>query len=294
MWVNDQDELLEMVPSRREAARKVGLRASGALPIRFGQEVIGVMELFSDQAHPSNKDFSDLMDDVSAQIGKVLERERMSAQMADLVWREQQGLLHTLHDSLGQTLTGLGMLSAGLSQRLAHADAAAADTAQQIAHQTQHAIEQVRQLAKGMFPVEVDADGLMSALRQLAVTTQSLHQVDVHVEGSMPASLRDGAAATQMYRIAQEAVTNAVKHAQARTITIHINSEAGLTTLRVIDDGVGIQNTEHKHDGVGLGIMKHRAASIGGNLTIAPGPDVGTVVTCTVRGVARLIAPYRG
>jgi two-component system CheB/CheR fusion protein len=293
-WFNDRDRLLQAVPMRAEAARQVGLKAGVALPIRFGQELIAVLELFSDQDHAASEDLSNLMDDVSAQIGKVLERERTSAQMADLVWREQQGLLHTLHDSLGQTLTGLGMLSAGLSQRLTGTDAAEAETAQQIAHQAQQALEQVRQLSKGLFPIDVDADGLLPALHELAATSESLHKIPVRVEGSVPASLRDGTAATQLYRIAQEAITNAIKHAQAHTITIHLDVEAGVMTLRVTDDGVGIQNTVHKHDGVGLGIMKYRATSIGGSLTVAPGADRGTVVTCTVRGMPHMTAPYIG
>jgi signal transduction histidine kinase len=92
------------------------------------------------------------MKSVSDQIGRVLERERATARMADLVWREQQSLLHTLHDSLGQTLTGLGMLSAGLSQRLTAADADTAGTAGEIARQAQLALDQVRQLAKKLFP----------------------------------------------------------------------------------------------------------------------------------------------
>lgn len=294
LWVNDHDELLRVLPIRREQARQAGLKAAAALPIRFGQEVIAVLELFSDREHAPGEVLSDLMNDVGVQIGKVLERERTSARMADLLWREQQGLLYTLHDSLGQTLTGLGMLSSGLSQRLSGSDAAAADTAQQIARQAQQALDQVRQLARGLFPIEVDAKDLVSALQQLAATTQSLHNLRVHVEGTPPASLRDGAVATELYRIAQEAVTNAVKHAKARTITIHIHGEPGLTLLRIIDDGLGIQNTVHKHDGVGLGIMKYRATSIGGNLTVAPGADAGTVVTCTVRGVPHLTTPYKG
>ena len=83
-----------------------------------------------------------------------MERERSTARMADLVRREQQGLLHTLHDSLGQTLTGLGMLSTGLAQRLQGADAGAEASAQEIARQAQDALEQVRQLARNLFPIE--------------------------------------------------------------------------------------------------------------------------------------------
>jgi signal transduction histidine kinase len=86
-----------------------------------------------------------------------------------------------------------------------------------------------------------------------------------------------------LYRIAQEAVTNVVKHAEARTISIQIGSESGVVTLRIADDGVGIRNAARKRDGMGLRIMQYRATSIGAHLTVEPRPTGGTVVTCTLR-----------
>jgi signal transduction histidine kinase len=287
VWLDGQEHLLKVLPFRAEAAKEVGLVAGTALPITFGEETVAVLELFSDQPHRPSEELSSLMNDVGAQIGRVLERERLTAQMADLVWREQQELLHTLHDSLGQTLTGLGMLSTALNQRLAGTNAAAADTAQQIARQAQQALEQVRQLSKGLFPVEIDPEGLVPALHQLASTTESLHKVRVHVQGQEPVPLRDSRVATQLYRIAQEAVTNVVKHAQARTISIQLGSESGVLTLRVADDGIGIRKTTAKRDGLGLRIMHYRATSIGAHLAVEPGGAGGTLVTCTLREVPR-------
>jgi signal transduction histidine kinase len=202
--------------------------------------------------------------------------------MADLVWREQQGLLHTLHDSLGQTLTGLGLLSTGLRQRLLVTDADTAATAAEIAHQTQLALDQVRLLAKNLFPVEVDAESLLVALRDLASATMSLHKINIRVEGELPRALHDGKIATELYRITQEAVTNSVKHAQAKTITIRIEDARGLIRLRIADDGVGIPLPE-PDNGSGLKIMRYRAASIGASLAVEQGPRGGTVVTCTLR-----------
>jgi PAS domain S-box-containing protein len=282
VWLNDAAQLLDLLPIRGKTARGVGLKAAAALPIRFGRDVTAVLELFSDQPHEPNQVLENLMNDVSAQIGKVLERERANAQVADLVWREQQGLLHTLHDSLGQTLTGLGMLSSGLRQQLTSIPAAA-DTARQIAEQAQLALEQVRQLSRGLFPVEIDPEGLLPALRELASTTEALHKIRVQARGDEPTSIRDSRVATQLYRVAQEAVTNAVKHAHAHTIRIELSAESGLTRLRVIDDGVGIRKGTSWSDGLGLRIMRYRAASIGALLSIEPGSGGGTLVTCTLR-----------
>ncbi|MBI4485875.1 MAG: PAS domain-containing protein [Acidobacteria bacterium] len=291
VWFDSQEDLLEALPFRAEAARAVGLLAATALPVTFGSETVAVLELFSDHPHRPSEELSSLMNDVGAQIARVVERERLTAQMAGLVWREQQELLHTLHDSLGQTLTGLGMLSAALNQRLTDTDAATAAAAQQIARQAQQALEQVRQLSRGLLPVEVDPEGLIPALQQLASTAESLHKVAVRVEGHEPIPVRDARIATQLYRIAQEAVTNVVKHAQAHTIRIHIGSESGLLTLCVADDGIGIDKTTPKHEGLGLRIMHYRARSIGAHLAVEPGTAGGTIVTCSLRQVPPPLAP---
>ena len=287
LWVNTQAELVMLIPSRAETAKQVGLTAVAALPVALAENVIAVLELFSDHPHERTEELANLLNDVSTQIGRVLERERLTAQMADVGWREQQELLHTLHDSLGQTLTGLGMLSTALRQRLMRTDPTAVESAQQIARQAQEALEQVRRLTRGLFPVEVDSDSFVPALRELASTTESLHKVHVRVETAVEAPIQDTRVATQLYRIAQEAVTNAIKHAEPHTIRIQISTDSGLTKLRVVDDGVGIQGTATKHEGIGLRIMNSRATSVGALLAVGPGNDGGTVVTCTLRNVLR-------
>jgi signal transduction histidine kinase len=289
-WVNSQEEMLSiLVPARSEVARQVGLRAAVGLPVTLGRDVFAVLELFSDRSYEPSEELANLMNDVSAQISRVLERERLTAQMAELVWREQQDLLHTLHDSLGQTLTGLGFLSAALSQRMTGADTEAIELAEQIAQQARHALDQVRQLSKGLFPIEVDAKSLMPALHQLASMTESLHKIHVVVEGDVPIPVRDARVATQLYRIVQEAVTNAVRHAQTRTIRIQVGVEAGLTRLSVIDDGVGLQKSAPNRNGLGLHIMRYRATSIGAQLSIESPAVGGTTVTCTLRETPRAV-----
>jgi two-component system CheB/CheR fusion protein len=285
LWIDDADQLIDALPVRAAAASEASLRAAVALPIVLGDEVVAVLELFSDQPHPPSDQLEALIRDLGSQIANVLERERTTARMADLLWSEQQGLLHTLHDSLGQTLAGLGMLSTGLQQRLTESDPVDAEVAAQIAVQAQQALDQVRQLSRDLFPVEVDAESLMAALRDLAATTESLHgTLHIRVELEPPSDLRDGKVATELYRIAQEAITNVVKHAEARTAVIQLDHQDGRLELRVVDDGVGPSNA-NSHDGMGLRIMRYRAASIGARLTIEPGATGGTVVTCTLREV---------
>jgi chemotaxis methyl-accepting protein methylase/signal transduction histidine kinase len=281
-WAADTEALLTAMPVRAAAATSAGLRSAVALPVTVQGEVVAVLEIFSDRPHPPNEQLASLMQTVGDQIGRVLERERATARMADLVWREQQGLLHTLHDSLGQTLTGVGMLSAGLRQRLLTTDTETAETAAEIARQTQLALDQVRRLARNLFPVEVEAETLLAALHDLASATTSLHKIEVRVAGELPETLHDGKIATELYRIAQEAVTNTVKHAHAKAITIRVDGGKGLMRLVVADDGTGIAHNE-PGDGAGLRIMRYRAASIGASLTVERGPIGGTIVTCTLR-----------
>ena len=288
IWVNGQEELVKHIPFRADVAREVGLRAAAAMPVTMGQKTIAVLELFSDRPHEPSEELARLMSNVSAQVSRALERERLMGQAADLVWREQQNLAYTLHDSLGQELTGLGMLSSGLSQQLKSTNTAAANTAQQIAQGIQGVLEQVRRLSKGLFPVEVDAGGLMIALEQLASTTESLYKIRCRVERDPPVFIQDNRIATELYRIAQEAVTNALKHAKAHEIVVGLDAEDGTTMLTIADDGIGIPEGAFETDGMGLRIMRYRAISIGANLSVGPGAHGGTVVACTLREAPRL------
>lgn len=281
VWTTDHHALSTALATRAAAATTAGLRAAVAVPVTIRGEVVAVLELFSAQVHVLDDEVTALMQSVGDEIGRVLEREQATARMADVVWREQQELLHALHDSLGQTLTGVGMLSTGLRHRLsAHSETA--EIAAEIARQAQQALDQVRQLAKKLFPVEVEAESLMAALRDLASATESLHKIDVRVRGQLPEALQDGKTATELYRIAQEAVTNGVKHGRATTITIGLDGVRDLTRLTITDDGLGIPHPE-PGDGAGLRIMRYRAASIGASLNIERGTTGGTVVTCTIR-----------
>ena len=282
IWIDDPEQLNQTLSLSAEGSQAAGLRAGAAVPITLGADVIAVFELLSDQPHPASYPVTTLLRDVGEQIARVLEREQSAVRTADEIWREQQNLLHTLHDSLGQTLTGLGMLSTGLRQRLSESNPAEAAAAEQIADQAQTALEQVRQMARNMFPVEVDPESLLTALRDLASTTESLHNLQVRVEGDGQHPLRNGKVATELYRIVQEAVTNAVKHAQAHTVVIRVASRPGILELRVTDDGVGLSSMAAS-DGMGMRIMRYRAASIGARLAIEQAPSGGTMVTCTLR-----------
>jgi signal transduction histidine kinase len=282
VWVNDQETLLKLLPARGAVAAQVGLQSAVALPVRIGHETLAVVELCSDRPHPEREELVNLMRDVSTQIGRVIERERVITQVGEIIWGEQQDLIHTLHDALGQQLTGLGMLASSLNQRLKASDTESAHTAQQIASAAQEALERVRQLSRGLFPADIDGAGFVEALRQLASATESLHKIPCALECETAIAIPNSRLATQLYRIAQEAVTNALRHAEAEHITIRLRAEGGNTTLMVVDDGVGIHHRVPNENGIGLRIMRHRALSMGAVFSAGPGADGGTVVTCTL------------
>jgi len=286
IWMNDHEAVLKLLPPiRAQAAAQVGLQSVVAVPARVENRVAAVLELLSDQLHHKDLEFERLLEDVSVQLALVLERERTMAQVAEILWGEQQDLIHTLHDSLGQQLTGLGMLGASLNQRLKTSDVESARVAQEIARTAGEALERVRELSRGLFPPDIDGAGFVEALRRLASATQALHGIPCVMGCDTPITISSSRVATQLYRIAQEAVTNSLRHAEAQHITISLRVERGATTLKVADDGVGLHRRLPNENGIGLKIMRHRAISIGALFSVDPGADGGTVVTCVVPGL---------
>lgn len=283
IWANGAEAVQRTFPERSAAAAEAHLKAALSLPIIAGSQLLGVVELFSNRSHPPSEELKRLMNDVGAQLRRAIQREHATARMAELAWRGQQEVVQVLHDTLGQELAGLGMLSSSLAQTLHESDPAAAATARQITDGARRTLGIVRQLARGMFPVDVDAEGLAVALGRLARTSQEVHRVACQFEHDAPLLIRDNRLATQLYRIAQEAVTNALRHASASRIVIDARARQGMLMLTVADDGVGIGDSASSAEGAGLRIMRYRATTIGGELRIEPGPDGGTVVTCVVR-----------
>ncbi|HUG93843.1 MAG TPA: ATP-binding protein, partial [Planctomycetaceae bacterium] len=138
-----------------------------------------------------------------------------------------------------------------------------------------------RRLAKGLFPVEIDAHGLMAALEDLATVTSKQCNVRCTFRCEQPVEVERNEAATELFRIAQEATTNAVKHGQASRITLSLKASGRELTLRVQDDGVGIdEDRARTAGGMGLRIMRYRASAIGAKLAVRRLPAGGTLLTC--------------
>lgn len=213
----------------------------------------------------------------------VTERRNLEREVLESTGREQQRIGRELHDSLGQELTGLSYLAKSLAQKLNAHDNPHAETAHTIAAGIQQALCEVRSAVQGLVPVEVDGAGFMVALEKLAAQTQVNCGIDCRIDSREPVRIDDNVMATHLFRIVQEAINNAVKHAQARHIVVRPESSNGTLSVSVEDDGVGIPEQARHNGGMGLRIMQYRAGVIDAALDVHPTGAGGTAVVCLVK-----------
>jgi PAS domain S-box-containing protein len=209
-------------------------------------------------------------------------RKELEKEVLEVATLEQQRIGQELHDGVGQELTALGLLAGGLVEALGEGPPAEARLVAKIAEGLKKVLGQVRALSRGLFPVEVDTAGLMAALAELAARTSELQGVTCTFGCKEPVLVADNQKATHLYRIAKEAVTNVLRHAQARHIAISLEDDGQSVVLRIQDDGVGFSPEPEATKGMGLKIMHYRAGLINARLAVGPAEPVGTLVTCTL------------
>ncbi|MDZ4403611.1 response regulator [Prosthecobacter sp.] len=210
------------------------------------------------------------------------DRQRLEREILQISEREQQRIGRDLHDDLGQQLAGLSILTTVLTRTLAGRAAPEVPAAAKISDLLKEAVAMTRRLARGLHPVAPEPDGLVSALHDLAARMTGLFHIDCQFDCPTAVQVNDNTTATHLYRIAQEAVSNAVKHGHARQVRIGLSSDAETLTLTVKDDGGGISGLDPQRQGMGLRIMHYRADMIGARVSIANQTSGGTCVTCTL------------
>ena len=214
---------------------------------------------------------------------QVIERGILSA-----IEQEQKRMGRDLHDGLCQLLTATKFKTTLLEHKLARKSLVEAGDARALETEINQAIEQAHGLAQGLNPVKLVARGLMSALEELAASVETAFQVRCVCNFPKPVPVRDHVMANHLYRIAQEAVQNAVKHGKPKTIRVALKELASCIELRVEDDGVGFPPKPRRSKaGMGLQNMQARAGIIGASLEIRPGKQGGTVVACRLRSPAQ-------
>jgi signal transduction histidine kinase len=211
---------------------------------------------------------------------EVAERQRLDREIAQVADRERHRLGQELHDSLGQHLTGTALAAQVLKEKLARRSAAETAEAEKLVGYVEQGIDLTRNLARGFFSPELDADGLTVALQGLADNVTDRFGIDCIFDGEESIRTPDSATATQFYRIAQEAVANSVKHATAQRITIRLAASRSELLLAISDDGIGFPHTLPRAEGLGLQLMRHGASLAGASFDVRRNGQRGTVVTC--------------
>lgn len=200
---------------------------------------------------------------------EIAERRRLETEIIHVSEEEQKRIGQELHDGLGQHLTGIAFLAKALEQKLATQELTEKIDAAQIVQLINQSISRTRALARGLFPVELESNGLMAALEQLAVNINTLYGIPCTFQCSEPVLVYDNVVAINLYRIAQEAAGNSVKHGQAKHIWIELRNVGEKVFLAVSDDGVGYAPSAwERAGGMGIHIMQYRAKMIDSSLEI--------------------------
>jgi len=213
----------------------------------------------------------------------ITESKRLERELQTVSEREQRRIGQDLHDGLGQYLTGIACMVKVLGAKLAEKKLPEANDAQRITTMVNETISQARDLARGLCPVELENNGLQAALQELAQRVTKLFAVNCELHAPGVVQMYDNAAAVHLYRIAQEAINNAIKHGQSTKIDISLTSVNGQIILTIKDNGIGVKTNGSKPSGMGLRVMNYRAGMIGATVQIEAAAEGGTLVKCAVQ-----------
>lgn len=273
-------------PFREHHDRYVKSYVEGGVPkiIGIGREVVGLrkdgttfpMDLSVSEVNLGHRRL------FTGFIRDITERKRLEQEVSAVSEREQRRIGQDLHDGLCQQLAGIEFMCEVLSEKVARRSKADAVAVADIGKLVRDSISQTRDLARGLCPVVLESEGLMAALQALAGSTTRMFRVDCSFHCHVPVLVRDHSTATHLFRIAQEAVSNAIRHGRAKQIKISLTRTPGRLSLAVRDDGQGIGAVHPGHRGMGLRIMEYRAGVIGGSFAVQREPEGGTSVVCTV------------
>jgi len=278
------------------------LRTGAARIIGIGREVVGLRKngttfpvnlSVSEVRLGDRRLFTGILHDLSA-------RRELENQVVEASVSEQRRIGQDLHDGLCQELVGVGIAAELLANQLKAKSLREADAARQLGDAARSAAAQARDMARGLNPVNVHSGGLSDALQEFAARVSNSFGVNCGFRSQGRWQLQDDAKATHIFRIAQEATSNAIRHGKATRINIDLKCADSRISLTINDNGSGLPPrlamasasasipTRNRPDpgrpGIGLQTMLFRARLIGGSLQIKPGrAGRGTIVACTMR-----------
>ncbi len=220
-------------------------------------------------------------------IRDLTERKALEDKILHISEEEQARIGQDIHDDLCQQLAAIGCLAKVAQKSLNKSGSPEARSLEEIVRLVSRANTRARETSRGLMPVVLDVNGLMAALEELADNTARANEIACDFRYDNPVQVNDNKTSVQLFRIAQEAVSNAVKHGQARRVDIHLARQSGNIVLTVRDDGVGIPDKPGKGTGMGLLTMNHRAQMMGGTIQVSPRNGGGTQVICSVPAPAK-------
>jgi len=210
----------------------------------------------------------------------ITERKRLEREILEISNREQRRIGHDLHDGVCQQLAGIAMMTSTLADELEEKGVTESSEAEHISTLINGVIDQTRGVARGLFPVRLEENGLVSALEELAANARELFKINCGFVSDEPPSEVENSIAAHLYYIVLEAVANAVKHGKARKVIITLEPAGDRYLLSVRDDGKGFSQPSGAQTGMGIRIMQYRARVIGATMTFQSSPGAGTDVRC--------------
>ena len=212
----------------------------------------------------------------------VSHRREVERELAGLTEPERQQIGHELNESLGQMLSGMGLITEDVVRQLEEEGVETVSEVARISKLLKEADEQVRTVTNRLVPVNLEANEFGSALEELAIKTEREHGVDCRVTVRGNGRLADNTVATHLYRIAEEAITNAIEHGRAEHVRIRLLLGDQKVRMRIEDDGTGFDETVENVRRMGMRTMEYRARLVGATLSVRSGKNEGTCVTCTL------------
>lgn len=276
-----------LLPGRAEAASRVGLVCGLAFPILVQDRVAGALEFYSREPRCRETELLSAAQQMGAQLGRVIEREEFERALARIAQAERRRLGAALHDSVGQLLTGVGMLARSLERKLRDRGDSDAERAQTLVKSIADARRQLRAIGRGLNPVDVDANTLERAIEDFVEQTGATFGIRCHATGLERLEVVDDFDANQIFFIVREAVHNAAKHSGSQDVHVRVEQDdEHRLRICICDEGCGFDAWSRERRGLGLRTLRYRARLIGAQLSVDTKPGRGAVVTLLLQSGA--------
>lgn len=302
-------------------ALKEGLKSAIAFPIFLGEKMLGVMEFFSKEPKILDKDLLQTFSTIAVQVGQfilrkevesrlqiayeemekrvqertsellesnlalqseIIERKKVEKEIVEITQKEQRRFGSQLHDGLCQDLAGILMVIKVLTKKLEREKPLDIADLKKVSDLLDGAVSQARDTARGLYPGELEGPSLMHMLEEL-VSTQNISGVSCRFHCPDPILISENDIATHFYKIAQEGISNAIKHGEAKSIQVSFIQNNGDMILSVKDEGIGFIDNPQNSKGIGLKIMKNRAHMMGATFQMEPNFPHGAILTCSLK-----------